>query len=396
MNKKSSNRIFDGNEVRATDLTVAGDESTLVVTFPASGSHISLDDSGFGAHFLQKERISAVVFTASWSHWFQTPEFDAALENARTVAARFRRVVTYGSSMGGYAAAAASKTLGAHAVVSISPQYSVDPAKVPWERRYQNWARKISAGCGFRRDDLTQLLNPTAELHLSYDPMLENDRLHAEALLALSQVPRVLLAPFSGHPTGRMLLGSGVLKPWVLGAFRGEPGGEARSILRTARRGQPLWWAYVARRAYRSRPELALSAARHARALAPDHPEVAAISALPLSACGAVQEALVASEVACAAKPRNPKYRFRYAQLLDAVGRYEEAAAAFGSAAQALNNPARALAGRALALARLGDEAGARTAASAAVDAGARPEFLSRLNLAIRRKAKKRRLGLPG
>ena len=53
--------------------------------------------------------------------------------------------------MGAYAAAICSEAVGADAVIAISPQVSIDGAKVPWERRWREEADSIGA---FRRDEM--------------------------------------------------------------------------------------------------------------------------------------------------------------------------------------------------------------------------------------------------
>ncbi|MBP0446424.1 hypothetical protein J8J14_16740 [Roseomonas sp. SSH11] len=377
-------RLFDGDDIRVVDLTRPGDDGTLVVTFPPSSPRLSLDGEGFGARFLAAQGISAVVFTAAWSHWFQTEECDAALEAIRPVAARFRRVVTYGSSMGGYAAAAASSALGADAIIAISPQFSVDERKAPWDRRYQTWAARIRKGAGFCRDNMANLIRPEAELHLAYDPLLRGDRLHAEALLAHSANPQPLVMPLSGHPTGLLLQQGSELKFWVLGIVRGRPDVGVRMRFRARRRRIPLWWARLARNAADRRPALGLAAARRARALAPADPSVAFLASVPLFRGGAREEGLAAAEAACMAKPRNAKYRLHRARLLMLAGQPARALAEYEAALLHARDRAAALAGMAEAKAVLGDTEAARRLLAEAEELGAGADLRKRAERLLR------------
>lgn len=372
--------LFDSPGLRVLDFTLPGDDSVLVVTFPARTERQFLHRKGFGQDFFRRQRISAVHITAAWNHWFQVPETEAALAAVRRVAMRFRRVTTYGSSMGGYAAAACSGAIGAHAVLSLSPQASIDPAKVPWEPRWARDARCIAAGPGFVRDDMARLLAPTAALHVAYDPRTR-DRLHAERLFAASRDPRPLALPFAGHPAGHALLAAGEIKPWVLGVVRGEDVSGVRARFRGARAGLPSWWHGLARAAGPRRRALALAAAREARRLAPENAGVAYSAARSLEIGGAMAEALEAFAVACAAKPTAWKYRQERAALLLRSGRAEDALADFDMLVAALPGTPAPLAGRAEALARLGRRAEARVVAEQAVARGA-PE---RLRLRIER-----------
>ena len=63
---------------------------------------------------------------------------------ARAAVPEGARVMTYGSSMGGYAALRFARALRADAILALSPQYSIDPAVVPWEDRWRQDGARIA------------------------------------------------------------------------------------------------------------------------------------------------------------------------------------------------------------------------------------------------------------
>ena len=54
-----------------------------------------------------------------------------------------RRICTIGNSMGGYLAIVASAFIDTDVCLAFAPQYSVDPAEVPWERRWRKYRDQI-------------------------------------------------------------------------------------------------------------------------------------------------------------------------------------------------------------------------------------------------------------
>src|SRR5690606_30202022 len=101
------------------------------------------DRPGFGEEFLRNAGISAIHVMGVREDWYQYPEMPAAMQAVRQATAGAERVMTYGSSMGGYAALRFADAAGANAVLAISPQYSIDPKKMPFETRWHQESQRI-------------------------------------------------------------------------------------------------------------------------------------------------------------------------------------------------------------------------------------------------------------
>ena len=197
---------------------IMGDLSgPLVVTFQSAamggalGGDNGLDKMGFGETFLEKMKINAVHVLASRNHWYQTDDIEGVVDEIyREYASKASHVVAYGSSMGAYGALMYAARIGASSVVALSPQFSINPAKAPFEPRFTrffdpgDWTRDTYSSAGFDR----------IQAVLIYDPY-DADGQHA--LLIKEVIPSIELVPtrFAGHPVGPVLKQTELLKPMI-------------------------------------------------------------------------------------------------------------------------------------------------------------------------------------
>lgn len=243
-----STYLYSGEHIRVHDQQIPGRDDLLVISFPVRAPVPSFSRSGFAERWLHKYQIPAIEVKVSSNHWFQVAETEEAMAVIARIAAGYRRVVTYGSSMGGYAAISCSGVIGAHAAIAISPQSTVDPDKVPWETRWVDDAAMIRERYGFRRDDLTQLVNPATEVYVVADPW-DPDARHARAIRNAVPQTKWLMAHGCGHSAA-----GGLVEYKMLGRFATDmmQGGDVlqwRNELRAARRTSPRYWSALSGRA---------------------------------------------------------------------------------------------------------------------------------------------------
>ncbi len=174
------------------------------VTFDSYTDHRTLDRPGFGEEYLRGRAIDAIHVLSRDNHWYQYPEWLDALAAIAAVTGGYRRVIAYGSSMGGFAALRYGAACGASVGVALSPQFTVDPAIVPFDTR---WAGDV-ARIRFRDDACT----PLATQYIAYDPCDAEDRQHFELFAACSAVQPIPV-PHGGHPVGSYLVETGLLGP---------------------------------------------------------------------------------------------------------------------------------------------------------------------------------------
>ncbi len=167
--------LFDGDGIRAHLIDSGSDQ--LVVSFPDLVHPMGRGHAGWGHGFLSKRGLSAVYIENDSPDWYQTPDFFAAMEAIRA-ATSGRAKITYGSSMGGYGALLGAGAVGADRALALCPQYSIDPAAVPFENRYAKHAARLGA-FRYRLDDHA---SADVDYTLAYDPVHAEDRKHARLI----------------------------------------------------------------------------------------------------------------------------------------------------------------------------------------------------------------------
>jgi hypothetical protein len=274
----------DTLEVR---LRPAGDMRRQVVTFDCYHDEPGFNRAAFGEVYLAHHEIGAIHVLTHGNDWFQYADMADAMAAVRRALAGADRVLAYGSSMGGYGAIRFADAIGAQAVLALSPQYSVDRRKVPFERRWMQDQRRIR----FRRD-LDGPIRCGARVIAAYDPELPLDRQHV-ALIAAAIAIEDLALPHAGHPAGAFLSDVGLLKPLVeqLLENRLDFGAIAREA--EARREQSPSWLGERSGALQSGPE-AIALSERALALAPDSPPAHDQFARRLAASGEFERAVAA------------------------------------------------------------------------------------------------------
>jgi tetratricopeptide (TPR) repeat protein len=276
----------------------AGDGLHMVVTFDSYHEPAGMDRPGFGEAFFQAEGISAIHVMSYRNDWFQYPEMEAVLRIIRETCSAAERLLAYGSSMGGYAALRFADAVGAHAALALSPQFSLDPRKVPFETRWASDRRRIRF-----LPAIDGAIRPGPRRIFAYDSALDPDRGHAELLMAAAPMEEIAL-PHAGHPVGGFLNDIKLLRPLVLTALDGSfDAPRFRRAAHARRTRSAHWLAHLADRQPAWRNGLGIALARRAAAMAPDHPTLHDTLARRLAAAGRFAEAIAAHHRAIAIEP---------------------------------------------------------------------------------------------
>ena len=197
--------------------------------------------------------------------WFRQPDLDAYMKRLQGEGffAGFRRVIFYGSSMGGYGALAFAPLAPGATVVAFVPQTSLDPRVVPFETRYRpGFARGQWAIGGF--SDGANGARSAERIVVFADPWHPQDRAHVERL------PQDTLVwaqcPWTGHDAARVMKHMGLLKPAVLAAWDGTLTEEGfRSAWRASRGSQKRVRSVLRQAVEKGHPDLVLDRLAHLR-----------------------------------------------------------------------------------------------------------------------------------
>lgn len=229
----------------------------LVVTFDNLDIAMNKRDTRrpWGYEFIEKQGWSMLgVLAGGWT-WYRNDWVAAQFDRLRDEGffAGFDRVVFYGASMGGYAAAAFSVACPGADVVAISPQSTLDKALVPFETRYRSaWGYDYSGPYG----DAAQASAAARRVTILYDPYEPLDSAHVARFTAPNVVR--LRCPLMGHRLGSSLSQMGLLTPTILGALSGDLTPDVFYRALRARREFPRYQRELFLRALaRGRPDLA-------------------------------------------------------------------------------------------------------------------------------------------
>lgn len=203
--------LLDDEHMRIELLARGGDTGALAITFDPL--LYLWTKPPFGHEFLQKQGLDVVTVRKKAENFYQPLSREAFEAAVVPVAARYARVVAYGSSLGAYAALYFCRDQ-PWTVIASSPRVSVHPvfgAKA-WQQRGQ-WRHQR-----FRADE-------PARCHavILYDPYDPIDRRYLDGEV-LPQFPRaeVVRVPFAGHPANQFLADIGYIAPYVRAVLAGN------------------------------------------------------------------------------------------------------------------------------------------------------------------------------
>lgn len=311
-------RLFQSNNLLVRH--VPGNSLGHVVSFEPWHSFDTFDRLAFGEQFFRERGVSPTFVLTRGNDWYQYPELPDALAAVRGTTANARRVMTYGSSMGAYAAIRFADAVGADAALALSPQYSIDPAKAPFEMRWGPSSRTIRFA-----DQLDGRVRSAIRPVIVYDPLNE-DRLHVALYRAEIPITEVRV-PHSGHPSTTFLAETGMLGDMVFALL--EDRFDVRAVeqeLRARRRQAPIYLSHLAAAQPACRQRTGLRLARRVVEFYPASIVAHHSLAMRLRAAGDFTGAVAEHEIAVD-RNRDPGLLYDYADTLMEAGDLKSALA---------------------------------------------------------------------
>ena len=233
------------------------DPKVLVVTFDNLDIAMNkrADRRPWGYDFIEKQGWSMLgVLAGGWT-WYREPWVSQQFDKLREEGFfdQFDRVVFYGASMGGYAAAAFSAACPGADVVIISPQSTLDRRLVPFETRYHTaWGYDYSGPYG----DAAEVSKSARRVTILFDPYEPLDAGHVARFTGENVVK--LRCPLMGHRLGSSLSQMGLLSRTILRALSSQLDPVAFYADLRARHAFPRYQKELFRKTLqRNRPDLA-------------------------------------------------------------------------------------------------------------------------------------------
>ncbi|MCA0420520.1 MAG: tetratricopeptide repeat protein [Proteobacteria bacterium] len=292
-----------------------------IVTFDSYTDDPDLDRPAFGEAAFAQADLPTIHVVNRRNSWYQEPEWRGMVAAITAATAPYRRVLAYGSSMGGYAALRFGKMIGATSALAISPQYSMQRDKTGFDTRWAKTVNRIRW-----RPELAGPLPADLPAAIVYDPAHAFDRRHVELIAREMPVRRIAL-PFSGHPSGTYLGECGLLRPLALAVLAGET--DFTDLLQAARdhrQDSTSYFIALARAAGPRNPERAVAFARRALELDPTVYFTWVTLAEQLRFAGRIEDALSTLEQAVAVTKEHPEMLRVLSNALYDEGRFDEAA----------------------------------------------------------------------
>jgi tetratricopeptide (TPR) repeat protein len=247
-----------------------GSTQYVLVTFGNLGTRANGSDY-FGRTLVEKNDITCIGFAPRYPHWFPHHDVSACIPAIADILGQYR-VITYGESMGGYAALKYSDLLGSEAVIAGSPQFSIDPADVPDDHRYRIYYNE-ALHCHNMSIDSSHSETSAVRRYILFDPFDRED-LYNLSLIAKAVNITELPLRYTSHYSARVLGSSEGFKQFVA-LMLDRRDEDIRVLLRSRRKQSGTYRLYLGRQCSRQgHPEAAVSLMSSAVQLGADAEEV--------------------------------------------------------------------------------------------------------------------------
>lgn len=204
------------------DYIEAKDKSHVVIVFEGSQmveGQATWQRYPWGAQFIHRQGMSVIGVKVKAADWYRGADLhDFFLSAAfKKILCRYDQVYLYGNSMGGYAALAFSGIVEGAKVLALSPQTTLDPDLITWDKRFphgmeQDWSGRFS--------DAAETLDKVDVAYVIYDPFFPTDRAHIERLPAENVV--CLKTPCLLHDVASALSDMSILKSIFTHFIKGD------------------------------------------------------------------------------------------------------------------------------------------------------------------------------
>ncbi|RGY94714.1 hypothetical protein [Clostridium sp. AM58-1XD] len=193
--------LFEGSDIRLTK--IQGTKQVAIITFNAYT--ISKDpiiatnfEKGFACGLFAGNGFTEYHIVTNKNDWFQSDEMEGVIHIIQNDTKLYKRIVSYGSSMGGFGAINFSEAL--HSVfVTLCPQYSIRPQEISGDMRWAYESSKIKFHHNYIKDG--SCINNSG--YIFYD-CLSEDGFHAEQIKKRTCATLINI-PYAGHLIGDIL-----------------------------------------------------------------------------------------------------------------------------------------------------------------------------------------------
>lgn len=172
-----------------------GEGEFLLITF-APKFYVAENGRFWGHTLAEQLHCPCLAFVSKNPTWYPADEMRVLAKAVRPHTSSRKRIINYGASMGGYAAIKYARLMNATTTIAMSPQYSIDPADVPFDPRYKSFFNKaLHDRMRIKPEDCT------GRIFVIADPWLESDKGNVALIGAASHCAVTVPAFMSDHNT---------------------------------------------------------------------------------------------------------------------------------------------------------------------------------------------------
>jgi hypothetical protein len=205
-----------------------GRSKFTLITF---GNRMMRPDNGtvfWGKTLVEKLDIDCIGFVAKGPSWFPAIDVSTAI-NCIGQQLHKRRSISYGYSMGAYAALKYGWRLGVEFSLSVGPQFSINPDDVPLDDRYRDhFVPELHKDMAISPADQ---VGSRHRSYVVYDPGYEKDRYNIELIRTCGSLTE-LRVRYMEHDVIESLSNSEVFSKIMSSILEGKPPSQIEAILK--------------------------------------------------------------------------------------------------------------------------------------------------------------------
>lgn len=167
---------------------------TLLITFaPMNGAGSGQKIWGQG---LNNSTFNILGLVAKNRSWYPEKSIRKISEKCKDIVSKYKHIICYGTSAGGYASIKYSYFFNSTAVISFSPIYSISSEDIDTEidhRFFKFYKKGVTGGSKILPEEIQCLI------FMVYDPYYQLDKYNAHNILNLSKKIQPIKCTFTGH-----------------------------------------------------------------------------------------------------------------------------------------------------------------------------------------------------
>lgn len=248
--------VFEDDEIRV--IFKPGTSTYLLVTF-GDLKNLADDDQFYAEKPASKLNITCLGIMAKRPNWFPQKSVAHAEVKLNSLLTRFPEVITYGGSMGGYAAIKYSALFKSSTTLAFCPQWSIDPNECKSTKSgYDKYFSPTMTNMGIKPDNIG------GKIFVLYDPAHRIDTFHAESIMA--QHPNTSMIPvhFANHHVTTILAGTSQLDKMIDLARKRQNKALTRMVCKQ-RKHSPIRTKIILNRAFFQHPKLVANLLKNSR-----------------------------------------------------------------------------------------------------------------------------------